>query len=306
MCINTMKTNTFKSMLILAIIALLLTSCTKKQQKPILGKDTEKAPNTLKQMVEKAEDLTNKLEQIYEINQPEKVEKEALKDREDKEDKEDKEGKEDKSKDSSDKSNSSEGKDQETSKKDESKEKTLQTNQEKIITMWDNSKKISDEIHSSWSEYELLAIEKGISKEEISKFEDVLDNLTVSIDKKNILDSLNRLNNLNLNMSPFFDKYKGNNEGYLMRMKYYIRQAYLDAIKNEWDKSTENLKEALDTMNTIRARIKLDKKDQDLMERLNLSIINMNTSISKNNLELLKVKRDIVLRNIKNIMEKVL
>lgn len=299
MYIYTRKIKILRLIIFIAIIALLLTSCAQKQEKPMIEKETEKIPESLKQMVEKTEELMDKLEGIIEESKkPEITEKEA---------EEGKKSTEDKNNESNEEAKNSKDKSQDPSKNKEA-EKTMETSQkkqEKITSMWDDAKKISKEIHFSWSEYELLAMEKGLKEKEISSFEDSLNNLTVSIDEKSILNSLNYSNSLSFNMSPFFDTYKGNNEGYLMRIKYYIRQAYLNAMKDEWNKSIENIKEGLEAMNIVRTRIKLDKKDQDLMEKLNLSMINMNSSISKENLELLKVKRDITLKNIDSIMGKV-
>ncbi len=89
-----------------------------------------------------------------------------------------------------------------------------------------------------------------------------------------------------------------------MRLRYFTRQVLLYGMQGEWDKSKETITQAEESMNTARAKIKLEKEDQKLMEKLGLSIANLKNSIPMKNVELLKIKRDIVLKNVDEIKDK--
>ncbi len=309
------KKNTALWLLLLLILLIFsTTACGKKQPKPMLQSKEEKVSDKLKTMQEKSEKVTDEIEKILEeMKKPEKLEEDEKKEEKGKETKGN-DGKKDEGDgggDSGGKSSGSggekkaEGNQDKTSegKKGEEEKKPI-TKQEKVEEMWKGVKKTTEEIHTSWGDYEIKAIEKGAKKPELSKFEDTINNLTVSVEEKNILNALTYSNEITYNMATFYDSYKGNHEGELMRLRYFARQAHLYGMKGEWDKSEGSIKQAEETMNMIRAKIKLDKKDQDLMEKLNLSIINMRTAIPKKNTELMKIKRDIVLKNIDQIKSK--
>lgn len=298
-----LKKNT--ALWLLALLTLLIlstTACGKRQPKPMLKSKEEKIPKNLNTMQGKSEDIIKEIEKIVEeMKKPEKKEEAGKKEEKGEKSQKGSEGQGS----SSDGKKESEQNQQKTSEgKMEGGEEKQKTKQEKIDAVWDKVKKISEEIHTSWGDYEISAIENGIKKQELSKFEGTINNLTVAIDEKNISKSLFYSNEVTYNMATFFDVYKGNHEGELMRIKYFARLALFYGMKGEWNKSEDSIKQAEEVMNTTRAKIKLDKKDQDLMEKMNISIINMKTSIPMKNVELLKIKRDIVLENVDKIKEK--
>ncbi|WIV11755.1 hypothetical protein [Proteiniborus sp. MB09-C3] len=295
------KNIALRLLLILAMIMILITACGKKAEKPKLPSKEEKIPESLKAMQEKNEDLIKEIEKIVEeMKKPEKPKEEEKKSEKDEKSNGDNEEK----KSDSEGEKKSDENQKKTSSEKTGEEKSTETKQEKINTMWEVAKKTSEEIHTSWGNYEILAIENGIKKPELSKYEEAINNLTVAVEEKNILKSLNYSNEITYNMTPFFDSYKGNHEGELMRLNYFARQALIYGMEDEWNKSEDSIKQAEESMSMIRAKIKLDKKDQELMEKLNLSIINMKTSIPKKNIELTKIKRDIVLKNVDEIKGK--
>ncbi|SCG82274.1 hypothetical protein DW1_0665 [Proteiniborus sp. DW1] len=286
--------------LVLAVVIFIPSSCTKKQEKPKLQTEEEKIPEKLKNMQEKNEDIIEQIEKILEeMKKPEEPKK-----LEQKEQQQQGQSSQQGSEDGGNKKGGSEGGSQpKTSEKSDEQEKQ-KTKEQKIEEMWTKVKKTSEEIHNSWGDYEILAIENGIKKQELTKFEETINKLTISIDKKKIEESLVYSNDITYDMAPFFDLYKGNHEGELMRLRYFIRQVLLYGMQGEWDKSEETITQAEESMNTARAKIKLEKEDQKLMEKLGLSIANMKTSIPMKNVELLKIKRDIVLKNVDEIKDK--
>lgn len=275
--------------IVLAILLVLIvsTSCSKKQEKPMTSSKKEKIPEGLGAMADKSDSIIEDIEKIMEeMKKPE--EKEAQQNKQS--------------------NQSSEGKNQSDNKSSEGEkseqQKQTMTKKEKIDTMWEKVGKTVEEIHAGWNDYELKALEMGAKNEDTTKFEDALDNLTIAVEKKDSLESLHQANRMNYYMSVFFDPYKGNPDGEIMRLKYFVRQSHLFGLLNDWAKSEESIKMGENSVNTLRPKVKLDKKDESLMEKLNLSLLNMKSVVERKNAELLKIKRDIVLKNLEQLKEK--
>ncbi|MGF7057532.1 hypothetical protein [Brassicibacter mesophilus] len=275
--------------IVLAILLVLIvsTSCSKKQEKPMTSSEKEKIPEGLGAMADKSDSIIEDIEKIME----------EMKKPEEKEEQQNKQS-----------NQSSEGKSQSDNKSSEGEkseqQKQTMTKKEKIDTMWEKVGKTVEEIHAGWNDYELKALEMGAKNEDTTKFEDALDNLTIAVEKKDSLESLHQTNRMNYYMSIFFDPYKGNPDGEIMRLKYFVRQSHLFGLLNDWAKSEESIKMGENSVNTLRPKVKLDKKDENLMEKLNLSLLNMKSVIERKNAELLKIKRDIVLKNLEQLKEK--
>lgn len=303
------KKSALKLLSTLVLTIFLLTACTKTQEKLDLQSEEEKIPKELRTMQEKNEEIIEELEKIVEeMEKPEEPKKPEEKEQsqqsqssQQSEGGETSEGSEGNSSDSDSKNLQEQ---QKTSEKAGGQDEETKTIEEKIDNMWNDLKKISEEIHNSWGDYEILALENAISNQELSKFEETINKLTVAIDEKKIEEALVYSNDITYDMSPFFDSYKGNHEGELMRLRYFIRQVLLYGMQGQWNKSEEVITQAEETLSTARAKIKLEKEDQELMEKLGLSITNMKNSIPMKNTELLKIKRDIVLKNIDEVLGK--
>ncbi len=297
---NLKKNTALEVIVLLGIIIFLTIGCTKKSEKPNIKNKEEKIPERLSAMKDKNEAIIDQIERILEeMKKPEEAKKPE---KDQKQDQDSQQGRVDEQSEGSNSSTEG-GNDQNQQKTSEKagREKESESKEEKIAIMWDDVKKTSQEIHTSWGDYEIAAIENGVKKQELSKFEDTINNLTVSVEERNIINSLSYSNEATYNMAPFFDAYKENREGELMRIKYYTRQAHLYGRTGNWEKSEESIKLAEEAMNIARTRIKLDKDDQQIMEKLNLSLANMKTTIPKKNIELIKIKRDIVLKNVDEI-----
>jgi len=301
-----------KKMVVRLLVALILilvfaTACTKKQERPKVNLEEEKVSDKLKAMQEKNEDMIKDIEKIVEeMAKPEKTQKEetAGQSKQQGQQKSDKSGSSGGSEAGNSESGGGDKNQQQSSQKSKGEEKETQTKEEKIESMWETVKKSCEEIHTSWANYEITAIEKGAKKQELSKFEEAINKVTVAITEKNVIDALFYSNEVTYNMAPFFDAYKGSLEGELMRIKYFVRQVLLYGATGDWEESEKSINQAEEIMSTARARIKLSKEDQELIEKLNLSLANLKTSIPLKNIELVKIKRDIVLKYVDEIRDK--
>lgn len=292
--------------LMILLILVITSSCGSKEEKPIVTEDKDKIPEGLTSMAEKGDKVIEDVEKIMdEIKKPEQKEEQQS-------------SQQDQSNQEGEQSGQSGGEqqDEEESQKSEQdsqqggategKESTQQSisKDEKIQAMWEQLGKSVEEIHTAWNEYEIESLENGAKNEDIEKFEDALNSLTISVEGKNTLETLHHANRMNYYMSVFFDPYKGNPHGEIMRLRYFARQSYIFGLLNDWEKALESITLAENSINILRPKIKLEEEDKNLMEKLNLSLINMKSTIERKNVELLKIKRDLVLQNLKQLQEK--
>lgn len=290
------KTVKFKEIIFILILTLVISpvsiSCSKQQEKPSPKTNKDEIPTSLKAMVEDMENIFKEIEKIKE-----EKEKAAESKKEDK------------------KKEEEENKKQEDEKQDKSQEKTGQTEkkseerkeetdiEEKIKKAWEGINKIIVNVHKKWNDYELDAIKDGIRDEDIKKFEETLNNLTISADAKNEIKSLFDTNSVTLHLSNFLNMYKGNPDGEVVKLKYNIRQIHLYGEINEWTKAMDMSKYLEPIFERLSQKIKLDKKDEKLKEKLKASIQDLKSVIEKKNVELLKIKRDIALQNLDTLKE---
>lgn len=264
------------------IFIIFVTSCSKKQEKPIPVQEKSKVPGYLNSMSEEADKIVEKIEKIdEEIKKPEFKEETGKEEKKEEGDGEKSKGEEEK-----DKSNENEQK---------------PSKEEKVYLMWEEIKKSVEGIHTSWNNYEVEAIDRGIDKDDIQKFEEALNKLTIAVDNKSFMDSLVESNQMILYMSSFFDFYKGSSQGDILRMKYYIRQSYLYGMAGDWDGASKNMEESTGVLKQIKKEAIGEEKTKKMVEKLAISLDNMANGIKEKNLELLKIKRDISLKNLEDI-----
>lgn len=281
------KKSLFLFFMFILVFVIFTTSCTNKQEKPIPIQEETKIPEHLSSMSEETDKIIEKIEQIdEEIKKPEF--KEETSKEEDKE--ENKEEKSEKSNEEEEKDNSTED-EQQTSR------------EEKIYSMWEEIKTSVEGIHESWNNYEVEAIDIGIDKDEMLKFEEALNKFTIAVDKQKYMDSLIESNQMILFMSSFFDFYKGSSQGDILRMKYYIRQTYLCSMVGDWEGASKSMEESDTVLKQLRKKTLEEDEAKKLVEKLDLSLDNMENGIKENNLELLKIKRDIALKNLEELRD---
>ncbi|KGG80199.1 hypothetical protein Y919_07530 [Caloranaerobacter azorensis H53214] len=290
------KTLKFKGIIFVLILILIILpvsiSCSKQQEKT-LPKTNDKIPNSLKAMVEDVNNIFNEIEKIKE----EKENMIKYKKIEEKKEEEEKyrQQKDEKQDESKDKMGQLEKKTEEVKKETDM--------EEKIEKAWEGVNKIIVNVHKKWNDYELDVVKDGIREEDIRKFEEALDNLTISAKDKNEIKSLFNVNSVTLHISNFLNVYKGNPDGEIVKLKYNIRQIHLYGEINEWDKAIDMSKYLEPIFERLSQKIKLDKKDEKLREKLIISIRDLKSVIDKKNIELLKIKRDIALQNLDNLKE---
>lgn len=181
--------------------------------------------------------------------------------------------------------------------------KIARDKESQLLERWDSAEKDLKSIHESWNDYESTAVKDGAVREKIEQMENTLNNLTSYIEIKNKDKSLIEANNVMLSLSDFLDLYKGNVDGILRKIEYMARQAYMVAKEGDWEEAEEKTKQRENYITTLRQRADIKEDQKPLLEKLILSIEDVEKAIGEEKIKLLEIKRDIVIKNIESLME---
>lgn len=287
-----------KLLYIILVLTLIFTVSCKSKQKSEVKTEKEQIPQNLKNIQDTVEEIIAEVEKLKaDLESPSRaIEKQQKsKEEESKEDSQSEDGKKEEGNKEEDKQK---GEEKEKEKKEEDKQKQMEEFQKQVDKIWvEIGKKITD-IHSGWNDFQPKAIEDGASQEDLKRFEDSLNILTKKVQVHDILETLNMANEVTIHTARFLDFYKGNIDNNILRLKYFVRKSYLDSLKGDWEKVKEDVKGAFPIFEKIKTKIKLSEKDKKLLEKLELSIKDLETVINEKNPPLIKIKRDIVLNNL--------
>ena len=175
--------------------------------------------------------------------------------------------------------------------------------QAEVLEKWKKAKDGLKSIHEAWNEYEPKAVKDGADSRKVEDLENSLNRLTSYVEAQDRNGVLHEANSLILALSGFLELYKGNPDGVLGKLEYAARQSYMDAKAGEWMQAAEKAKESSDQVGSLRQITDVEKKQESLVERLTLSLEDLEKAIAEENLPLLKIKRDIVIKNIETLKE---
>ena len=127
------------------------------------------------------------------------------------------------------------------------------------------------EIHRKWNVLEAqLPLEKT-SLDKIKDFEKTLDDLTMSVRNKAILDSLKLANELTGIMTNFRNYFDGIGNHDVYKMQYHIRNCILSAASGNYLKAINHLNETSKIGDSMRQDL-IKKGSEDILRKFELSI----------------------------------
>lgn len=259
----------------------------------------EKAPETLSKVSESLDNLLMAIDSIEELMKLSESEFQAINSKDQESEKKDEENKE----------QSSEGSQQNGQQQNQGQQNQGQNNgkqrprtkDEELIMRWQKIDKDLEEIHKSWNSYEVEAIDKGVTAEKGDEFKRNLNSLTVAVENRDIASILDTVSKAFNSLSTFFDLYKDEVRGELSRVKYSVHQAFILAKNGNKEEANKLLTETQEHTSRMRQKLKEDKMKD--LEKLSLAINDMQKALDSNSIELLKIKRDIAIENIKSLQE---
>lgn len=304
------KLYTNKLYIILVCLVLLLTNCTKDKEE-IKFKKKDKAPDSINDVSDNIQDILKNIGKIEKILDGTYIEEEKEEEKEKKQEKqEEQEMEESKTteSDSEEKEGSQNGKqDEETKNKEEKADKQNKENEEKeedeknedLKRFWENIENKLESVHEKWNDFESEGTKRGMTDENANEFRNSLNDLTKSIENKNIESIYNFGAECFSDLSPIFNLYKDELKGEINKIKYAVYKAYLMGMDKDIDKGKNILEDSEKNISLIRAKIKEDDKEKiKSLEKLNLSILDMKKSFLKQSIKLNRIKRDIIIKNL--------
>lgn len=310
-----------KTLLIYVIIILSLIGC-KKEKEPMEMNIKERAPESAAGLLQNIDDILNSLGNIERISMNLPVDEGELNDNmdntketenqedggnQDIEKKDQSEGgEEDQSGEgqSSENGQSSEdqGKDnnKSSSKNEDEKQKVSLESSEigkQLKTQWDAIENKQEAVHRLWNEFEAELINKSADKEDMDRFESNLNNMTKSVEDRNIIQIYDYASQVLNSLKIFFDLYPDNLEGEYAYIRYVAFQSYIKAINGDLEGAKDILSKGEHDFGRIRAKVtKEDEKAK--IEKIALSLSDFKNSLPIKSKRLYMIKKDTIINNI--------
>jgi len=296
--------------ILIIIIIFVLSGCKSQKNQGVKFEKKDKAPRVLGDISSGIQDILREVEEIENIldGTDFEIKKLELKKAEEKEKaqlenvieiKEDNKGS-DNNRETMGKKVGNENNEKTEDSKD-SQQKKYKNKDEKLLDKWEEINKKLEDIHNKWNSYETEGMKKGVTSEISNRFKDSLNALTSSIEGKNIIGIYDYSSQTMLNLGPIFGLYKDEIWGEINRLKYLTYQSYLNSLKGDDLKTIELLKSSEEDISKI--RLKLEKNDSKIkiLDKVNLSIEDMNKSLKENSIKLVRIKRDIIIKNLEEL-----
>lgn len=260
---------------------ILSTACTNMGKKaPMKVETKDRAPKSLVSILEGLDKVLESVDRIEEISRLTSLEYESL------------HGKGEK-KDEKTKGDQDKDKEETTGIENQVSNKDIE-----LLKKWDNLETLTDKIHKDWNNYEIESRKKGASSDKGRDLKNNLDNITKGVENRDTKGTIEATSKSLYSLAYFFNLYKDDINGYLCKIKYAVLQAYLHP---------ENGKEILDKREEdiliLKQRLEKDKTKLKNLDKLYLSIKDMENSLEGNSRKLLKTKKDIVFKNIESLKE---
>lgn len=164
---------------------------------------------------------------------------------------------------------------------------------------WQDFEKDLETLHSEWNSYEPQARKDGALEEWIDGFEDQLDSLTDQIIAHNEAHTLTASNQLYQYFPKFLNLYKHQAPPETKTVIYYVRQILLAGKEDKWEDTIDLMNKLLSTWEIAKNRI--IKPDHELNGKIDASIDDFSRAVYKKNLNLARIKGDILVKNIELI-----
>lgn len=196
--------------------------------------------------------------------------------------------------------NSGDSSEQESQESEQSQEPTQSEEEiknQKIEKTWQQIEKKIEEIHGVWNEYEVKAQKKGATMDQLDSFEGALNQLTMSVSERNIMDTYGEISEAYLTLRPIFDLYLDDIMAELTNLKYDTYRAYTMGIMNNEEMNFQIFENNSDLINRIKHKLD-DESKNDLIDRLENAIISLKKGLSEDSRRVNMIKKNIVLENI--------
>jgi len=156
-----------------------------------------------------------------------------------------------------------------------------------------------NKMHYTWNSYMPQALKKGASQKVLDNFSNALNSLTNTIITKDKTNTLMAANYLYAYVPDLFALYRSKSPPEIKRIRYYARNATLNSHTANWTQAELDIDNLKSIWMVLRNMI--DKDKQDSINKLDLSIAELEKVIKTKNQPLADIKGRISLSNIEEI-----
>ncbi|MCT4605325.1 MAG: hypothetical protein N4A64_04330 [Marinisporobacter sp.] len=166
-------------------------------------------------------------------------------------------------------------------------------------------KKINETIvgmHNKWNVLEPQLTTASVSPDIITEFEDTLDTLTKYGIEQNYFGTMTTANELTSYLPKFMPYFKKEVPPTVYTLKYLTRNIVLQAAMENYSICQENLNQIKEQGQTLKSDL-IEKKAKATADKFDASVINLEKSIAKKDMNLIRINASIVMKNIMLMMD---
>jgi TolA-binding protein len=191
-----------------------------------------------------------------------------------------------------------------TSKGGPAEEKTGQTNGDSndISDMMPELERNIGTIHKIWNRVQPELLKKGADRADIDAASDALNRATATMDSKDGLAFLKTINQFYRYIPDIEENMHPQTPPGLMRITYYARNILYGAFEDDQKTVSGEMPKIEDEWAAVKPQLKKGSESQ--INQLEVSIDELQNSLEEQNKNLIKIKTDIVLDDIKALVEK--
>lgn len=155
---------------------------------------------------------------------------------------------------------------------------------------------IVDKMHFQWNNLMSAAVKKGANKDLVNNFGNKLNDLSSTVVSKDKIKTLIAANQLYAYIPDLYLLFKSKLSPEIKRVRYYSRSAILNSLTANWTKANSDI----DNLKSIWVVYKtgLNKDQQDVANKLDLSIYELEKVVKGKNQPLVRIKGKVEFSNI--------
>lgn len=284
---------------ILLVPMLLISGCSQKEQKPEARQQSMQDAGSPEESSEQLEEIEESIEKIIMVLDGPSAE--AGKDRQDGA-KEEKTVQEQQSQQQSGSEHGGEKNQQEGAQKEQQsqgQQKGQTSQQSQKDDPWSEISLTINKLHYQWNDYMPQAVKLGANQKLVEAFSDALNSLTSTIIGKNKTNTLMAASYLYAYIPDFYSLYKAGVSPEIKRVKYYTRNAMLNALTANWEQADFDMNSLKSSWSMFRNTLANNHKENT--EKLDFSIYELEKAIIERNQPLTDIKGRVAMSNIQSL-----
>lgn len=170
---------------------------------------------------------------------------------------------------------------------------------------WKDIDKTINMLHYQWNSFKPMAVKKNASADLTEGFSTALNSLTNTVISKNKTNTLLTASYLYSYIPDLYALYKTQTSPEIKRIRYYTRNAMLNAMTANWEQADTDMANLKSTWNLYRNLVQEEQQEQ--ASQLDFSIYELEKVIMEKNQPLCDIKGRVVISNIQaleNAMER--